>query len=342
VQNAIQRHITYIRALVQQGGPTPAQYADLEARMGHLCGLIHDGTATESDVADLRAAFGDAISPATLQGLVYCKPHGYAGDYQIIDRIYQNHVAPDPQLAAWDKFFHSSAGARAVRNRKAYFHRLLDHHVQRRNPLRVLKLASGPGRSMFEWLETRPSSSVQFDCVELDPNAIEYASRLNREFMERIRFTQKNALRFRPEGEYDLIWAAGLFDYFPDRLFAHLLKRLLTAIAPGGELVIGNFSASNPSQHYMELFDWSLHLRTAKAISHLAEGCGILPSRIRVGCEPLGVNLFLHVQGDRLANATRTPEILPGVEARLLAQTTALKRDGSPAYQPKFAPPRTL
>jgi SAM-dependent methyltransferase len=238
------------------------------------------------------------MSPATLQGFVCARPHGYAGDFEIIDRIYQKHISADPRFAPWDAYFQSRSASQAVRNRKTYFHELLKLHSSRCRPLRVLKLASGPGRSMFEWLTVHPDADVSFHCVELDPKAIAFARNLNQAFLNRITFQQQNVIRFRPPQQYDLIWAAGLFDYFDDRVFQMVLSSLIPAIAPGGELVIGNFSTANPSRCYMEFGGWNLYHRTPETLETLAINAGANGRKLSVGSEPEGVNLFLHVAND--------------------------------------------
>ncbi len=288
-------HTDYFRTLVARGGPQQADYSEFDRRVREIHEAVQDGRLPGSELESMRQAFGASFSPATMQGFAFCKPHGYAGDYEIIDRIYQRYVCPEPQLAAWDHYWQEHAAAHAVRNRKSYFHGLLDRHSRRCPALRVLKIASGPGRSMFEWMRSNPDANVRFECVELDPLAISYAARLNHDYLDRVTFVQKNALRYRPDSEYDLIWAAGIFDYFNDRIFQNLLQRLLPAVRKGGELVVGNFADTNPSRPYMELFDWVLHHRSAGELRGLAEQCGAAPERIRVGCEPSGVNLFLHV-----------------------------------------------
>jgi extracellular factor (EF) 3-hydroxypalmitic acid methyl ester biosynthesis protein len=149
---------------------------------------------------------------------------------------------------------------------------------------------------MFEWLSLHPNAEVNFDCIELDPNAIRYAEALNEEFLSRIAIEQQNVVRFRPSRQYDLIWIAGLFDYFPDRIFTSVLKRLIPAIGSGGELVIGNFSPANPSRAYMEFGGWSLHHRTADALISLALRSGAAPDTIQIGAEPQRVNLFLRIK----------------------------------------------
>lgn len=289
-------HVTYIRRLVEQGGPRGRDFSELDYWILDIHSALQTGTLSESGLAEILAAFGDALSPSTMQGFALTKPHGYAGDFEIIDRMYQTHVSPDPRLANWDRFFHQHAAPKAVRNRKTYFHRLLDRHSVRKQPLRVLKIASGPGRSMFEWLCAHPDAAVAFECVEIDLNAIDYASRLNERFRNRITFVRKNALWYRPSNEYDLIWAAGIFDYFDNRVFISLLKRLMPAVAEGGELVVGNFSDYNPSRAYMELLgNWSLHHRTSDHLMRLAHECGIAPDQISIATEPEHVNFFLHV-----------------------------------------------
>lgn len=189
--------INFIQQLIARGGPEPEEYSSLDAWFTRIHGLVCTGVFAKADLLGLREAFGDAMSPATLQGFVCAQPHGYAGDFEIIDRIYLQHVSPYPHLARWDKYFLASAASKAVCNRKSYFHEILDRHSSRTSPFRVLKLASGPGRSMFEWLSTHPNAEVIFDCVEIDANAISYAKSLNHAFLDRISFQQKNVIRFR-------------------------------------------------------------------------------------------------------------------------------------------------
>ena len=162
-------------------------------------------------------------------------------------------------------------------------------------PLHVLKLGVGPGRSMFEWLESNPNAQVHFECVELDPKAISFAQRFNALHLDRVSFYQQNALVFRPRKKYHLIWIAGLFDYFDDRVFVKMAKRMLPAIADGGKLVIGNFSLENPSRPYMELGDWILNHRSPEMLAQLLEEAGAHPSTISIHAESEGVNLFAHV-----------------------------------------------
>lgn len=275
-----------------------SDYPLLDACTREVHNLAAQGVFSSADIAKFREAFGAALSLATLQGFTFLKPHGYAGDYEIIDLIYRQHVSLDSRFSNWDQYYHYLAASRAVRNRKSYFHGLLDCHYSRKKPLHVLKIASGPGRSMFEWLCKHPEANIQIDCIDIDPAAIAYASDLNHAFLDRITFSRKNVMKFRTQKRYDLIWAAGIFDYFNDAAFRYLLKRLLPALESDGEIVIGNFSTDNPSRSGMEMVgDWYLQHRTRDLLFSLAKECGIHGNDVGIGSEPEGVNLFLHISG---------------------------------------------
>ncbi len=295
---SIESHEKYIHALVARGGPRPTEDVEFDSWLVGIDASIRTGAIGDTELARLRSAFGVALSAGTMQGFALTKPHGYAGDFEIIDNIYRYRTSADPRLACWDRYFHDHAAAKAVRNRKTYLHQLLDRHSAHREQCRVLKIASGPGRSMFEWLTAHPAAPISFECVEVDANAIRFAAALNHRFLDRITFVEKNALRYRPDGQFDLVWAAGIFDYFNDKVFVSLLARLIGAVAPGGELVIGNFSDRNPSRPYMEVLNgWRLFHRSADHLRALARECGAPEERVTIGSEPEGVNLFLHIRG---------------------------------------------
>lgn len=286
----------YLQALIQRGGPQPDDYANLDQWISKFYIALDAGELPTDALDHVRRIIGDILSPRTMHGFAYTKPHGYAGDFEIIERHYLTHIAPEPHLAAWDHYWHAGAAARAVRNRKDYFHDLLRQHVEAAGGRRVsvLNVASGPARDVFEFLSSG-THDVHFECLDQDPKAIAHASNLCCGFSEQVTFVQADVLRFRPRQSYDLIWAAGLFDYFSDRVFKLALRRLLPGVAPDGQLVIGNFSVANPNIHWLRFCDWLLHHRNHDQLITLAAEAGAHPERIRIGHEPAGVNLFLHI-----------------------------------------------
>ena len=286
--------IAFLHDLVGNGGPTPEQYELLTSCFFRLW-------KEKVPFHIVRDAVKVTISTTNcIQGFGFLKPHGYAGDFEMIDRIYTHWKSSDPALRRWDEYFHSQPAPRAVRNRKAYFHERLRHAKLRLGDdaeIRVLNLGSGPARDVFEYLRGS-SRHVMFDCVDLDYKAIHFAKALCEGYEGNISFLQQNILRLQLERHYDLLWSAGLFDYFTDRVFVTILSRLKRYIKPGGEIVIGNFSKGNPSRYWMEAVgDWKLSHRNEDQLIALAGQAGIESHRVKVGVEPEKVNLFLHITG---------------------------------------------
>ena len=235
----------------------------------------------------------------TIQGQALLKPFGYAGDFLMIDKIYLRHINPDPQYGQWDKLFHDQDAPQAVRNRKAYFKNKVSSRLRNRKKVSLLNIASGPARDLLELYNgLSDATQLQTTCVDMDENAIQYAKILNHDYLDHIDFVNKNILRFQAKQKYDLIWSAGLFDYFDDKVFLLLLNRIKKWLKPGGEIIIGNFNADhNPSRKYMEeVGEWFLNHRTAGELVALATKAGFDLESISVGSEPLYVNLFLHIK----------------------------------------------
>jgi len=107
----------------------------------------------------LNDLFGDEFLNQTIQGFGYRKPHGFAGDFEIIVYKYQKKLNADIRFQKWDKYLHSQEACKAVLNRKSYF----------------IDIASGPCRDLLELFEQIPTEKIRIKCVEIDGNAIVYA-----------------------------------------------------------------------------------------------------------------------------------------------------------------------
>ncbi len=251
------------------------------------------------DVELFRQAMQPILHRGTIIGFSYTKPFGYNGDFFIIEKIYQRYVSDDPRYEKWDRFFHRLPAAIAVVNRKVLAVKMLKQlqDEAKGKKKHVLILGSGPVTEVNEYLNDTPVNTLLFDLIDLDQRAIDYAQQKNKAYLDCLNFANKNVIRFTPEKQYDLIWSAGLFDYFKDKHFVFLLKRYYEYIAPGGKMVIGNFSTENPSKKIMEVLgDWFLYHRSEEELRQFASRAGIDPDLVDVISEPLGINLFLKVK----------------------------------------------
>jgi SAM-dependent methyltransferase len=281
----------FIKFLVDSGGPDVPDYERFTSIVNDLDGKYLD---------DFREILNPILNINTLIGYGYTKPFGYSGDFYLIDNIYSYHINEDKKFRNWDIFFQNQAGAIAVRNRKDYFisqcrNLVLSHPGEKK----VLILGSGPATDVNEFLTNYQGGDISFDLVDYDQNAIDYSSKKNKKFERFISYYKVNVLRFEPFRRYDLIWSAGLFDYFREKHFVYLVKKYFNYLADGGKFVIGNFSTENPTKNLMEvLSDWYLNHRSKEDLLRIAGKAGIVNGRVSVDAEDLEVNLFLKIKGN--------------------------------------------
>jgi extracellular factor (EF) 3-hydroxypalmitic acid methyl ester biosynthesis protein len=280
-----------LKRILSQHGPINEDYSEIINIVNQL--------NTDDEIENFRTLMDPVLIPETIIGHSFQKPLGYSGDYQIIEKIYDNHRNPRKEYVKWDEFFHCLPAAIAVNNRKQMAVKLL-HELNEKaagKSLKVLILGSGPATEVKEYFDQCRLNTLSFDLVDFDQRAIDYAIRKNLNYLDFLTFHNKNVLRFIPDYCYDFIWSAGLFDYFQDRLFVRLLRRMFLSVQPGGQMIIGNFSTSNPSRKVMEILgDWHLYHRSENQLSQFALEAGVPLADISILREPLGINLFLKVE----------------------------------------------
>jgi SAM-dependent methyltransferase len=204
------------------------------------------------------------------------KPRGYAGDAHLIDFFYRTdsvaHELLTSTLAgqAIFNFWVNSPGARAVRDRKNYFTaQLVRAHL--RNPkARILVLACGHFREGDIILENDGFTNAVITCLDQDPDS---CAEVERRFancgIDVLNKSVRAAIRLN-DSRFDLIYAAGLYDYLDDQFAVYLNTHLKSILAPGGRLVVPNFLKSAPNRASMELLqDWFLIYRDEAEIRSL-------------------------------------------------------------------------
>lgn len=290
--------IAFLQEIIANGGPEVQQYAELNLVFDDISDAFKAGDITTAEMDALQSGFGENEDiQGTLLGHVRSKPFGYAGDFLIIDKIYREQVTEDQRFEKWDNFWQEQPACKAVRNRKDYFIHTIQQALQQHSSMQLLNVASGPARDLAEIYGLIEPARLQTVCVEADEHAINYAKELNEAHAAQVEFVHRNIFRYTAEQQFDMVWSAGLFDYFEDKIFIKLLQKFMSWTKPGGEVIIGNFGDHNPSRNYMELMgDWYLHHRSAKELTEMALEAGASRGAVRIGREDEGVNLFLHVR----------------------------------------------
>ncbi len=279
----------------KKGGPDIPDYSILNKCIDSIPYLLSLGIISASDLEMIKAECKFLKTDKSVMGHIKLKPLGYAGDYQIIEKIYQKQVSE--KYYKWDQYSIANPAAEAVRNRKQFFKTLIHTKLQQQKSIELLNIASGPARDLKEIYDDIDPNRLKTICIEIDERAIEYAKKTCNSYSDSIKFINQNIFKFQTDKKFDLIWSAGLFDYFNDKTFIQLLKQLQGNLNETGELCIGNFSKNNPGRVYMEVFgEWFLNHRSEEELIELAVLAGAKRKEIRVDHEPLRVNLFLRIK----------------------------------------------
>jgi extracellular factor (EF) 3-hydroxypalmitic acid methyl ester biosynthesis protein len=279
----------FLDYLIENGGPELKDYELFTSIVNRL---------TPDDVDFFREKIKSVLNENTLIGHGFVKPYGYPGDFTLIDKIYSFDVNQDAQYKNWDLFFQNQPGANAVRNRKDFFIEYCARLAARKENAKVLILGSGPASDVYEFMtDYSGGNNINIDLIDFDQSAIDFSMEKNKKFDGQISYNKINALRYNSYKLYDLIWSAGLFDYFKDKHFTFLIRKYFNCLDDDGEMVISNFSTKNPTKRLMEvLSDWYLNLRTESDLFRIASDANIDKELVSVEKEPLGINLFLKIK----------------------------------------------
>lgn len=241
------------------------------------------------------------------------KPLGYAGDYEMMNMLYRDHAEGATLFGkAMNLYATQSPVAQANINRIEFLGAQIVEAMARvpSGRVKVASIGCGPAQEIRTFLTTRPELGprLEVSLIDQEERAISYCERtlapvaartgakvhVIRESVRRLLTDKKLG---RALGLCELIYSAGLFDYFNDRTFDALLRTLQDAVSEGGTLVIGNVAANNPNRWAMEYFtEWFLNHRSPEELVERARGLQPAPAAIETTAEPLGVNLFLIVR----------------------------------------------
>ena len=223
----------------------------------------------------------------------------------MMNHIYNNDLLGETLFArCFNKAILEAPASRAVRNRSEFLFRKIKDFVESRKgePLRILSVASGPAREIQLLLERCPDlvKQVQIDLLDQDLQSLKMAKvslgRLFRKTGAEVRVSYvnlaiKNILESGLEGgPYDMIYSAGLFDYFSDAVARIAASALYRNLADKGRMIIGNFNIENPTRFLMECGgDWHLIHRSGDDMKKVLRK---LPGTLSIEMEDENINLF--------------------------------------------------
>jgi extracellular factor (EF) 3-hydroxypalmitic acid methyl ester biosynthesis protein len=246
----------------------------------------------------------------------FYKPLGYAGDYEMVNMMLQE--SPSVGTTTYAKIFHELttgvAACIAHRNRVKILERQLAEEAERvtteeQRIFTVLTVACGPAIEIQRFIRNHEVvNQCALHLMDFNEETLAYTKQRAADAMTAsghkpaIKFIQKSIddllknIHLESEGflpSYDMIYCAGLFDYFPDNVCRNLLQLYHRWVRPGGLLVATNVHPNNPDIAMMEhLLEWYLIYRDEVHLLSLAPK----GTNGEVFSDETGVNVFLTIR----------------------------------------------
>ena len=276
--------------------------------------LVHEMNAVVSALDDepqrsrvgarLQAELLPYVLLSDMGERMYAKPRGYAGDYLTIAQLYADVSSGSGRLGPLlDRCLRDQSAGSAVRNRRPLLAEEIGRAIAGRagQLTRVTSLACGPAQELFDVFASLDDPAIlQATCLDIDAEALAYVrARLDDRFAPCVCLEQANlvylalgrtTLDLPPQ---HLMYSIGLIDYFNDRFVVNLLNFIHGCLAPGGQVILGNFHPSNPTRALMdEVLDWPLIHRSEDDMHRLCAQSAFGRPCDRIRFDPSGVNLF--------------------------------------------------
>jgi len=125
------------------------QYSEVENFINNAFTAIQESKFSIPTVDNLKASLGNEFLSNTLHGHSLSRPYGYAGDFEIIDKIYTCKRSKDTRYKAWDEYILNMPASIAVRNRKEYFKSFMWEKLEANNEVKLLNVA------VLKWIKMR-------------------------------------------------------------------------------------------------------------------------------------------------------------------------------------------
>lgn len=225
------------------------------------------------------------VSPSEINTHIYKKPYGYAGDFVMMDYIYDYHANNYLGTSTYSKLLNNFACNIPISSsnilRKNYLKERILELISSYNNSKILSIGSGSGRELFEILMGNyKTNQFVFNALDFEEDALNNIKAkadgynlenrkvsINYFNCNIIELIRKSELSKRLESN-NLVYVSGVFDYLSDRIARKLISKLYKLLQSKGTLIIFNISCKdNYFKAFYELFgDWIMFHRNKEEI----------------------------------------------------------------------------
>lgn len=225
------------------------------------------------------------------------KPRGYAGDFVMMDMIWGFFQKTYP-------YKETPLGKRIsqftfnMKNCKANIYRAyeLAKWIKKPKFLKIASIGCGSAIELRLLLKKTPLCFLnkKIDLYDQDAQALLKASEGFNE--NTVTLIQGNVLKsiLKLNTDYDLIYLAGLLDYFDITASQKMMKYLIQNLRPKGTLILINAHPLNPTRFWMEyVADWYLCYKEMMNFVSIIENQESLLQKLHIQKDPFGVYQYL-------------------------------------------------
>ncbi|MGE7369458.1 class I SAM-dependent methyltransferase [Neorhizobium sp. NPDC001467] len=211
------------------------------------------------------------------------KPRGYSGDASLLDLIYRHDSVSEmiakasPRGKALFEYTSTAPSSQANWDRRDILASQVDAVAAARGPeTEVLSIAAGHLREAECSQALKAGGLKRYVALDQDPISIGTISRDYAKMgVEAVDGSVRQVLAKRIDpGQFDLVYASGLYDYLVDKVAIKLTQRALDMLKPGGTFLFANYSYPIVVDGYIETFmNWQLLLRSEADMWKIIHAC---------------------------------------------------------------------
>jgi len=287
--------------------------------------LYHESVGFDARQQELASHYAERHLYPLLEGCPlhsrsHDKPSGYAGDYQTMLLC----SGPDHLAGSlYERFLYWVARnytmVRTVPARQRFISRRLGEASGSKGGVTtVVSIACGPATEIADFVRIMEPRPFRFVLVDQDQSALAYANdkiaaavlenpalgaevqveclHLSvRQLMKPDTDDLRNSIRRLQAA--NLVYSAGLFDYFTDGVAQKVLMRLYDLLAPRGRLLVGNLRETPDTTWLLDyVLGWPLVYRTRESMETLAGVLKPSPATLRISFDGTERCLFWDIE----------------------------------------------
>jgi len=213
---------------------------------------------------------------------IYDKPLGYAGDFRLINFIYDNY---DKIRAGttFNQLLQQYSGQMPITlsnvERKTYFKKkVMGYEKSKKKNIKIASIVCGPAREIIEPIhELMLKKNYKFHLLDFEPRALDHIlielKKVNQNLIRNIEVNLihedvlamiRGKNKEKDFKDFDFIYSLGLFDYLRDKMASRLISALFSKLAIGGTLIVTNANEDTAYHrpYYELLAEWTFFHRS--------------------------------------------------------------------------------